>query len=87
MFLPSIATVVRSTCTQNSFWIPYKTENILGERTALSIQIAPFQLAVFFLPALPKSYRFRYFNPIVADLISKSGEYELNAEASHLITN
>lgn len=57
MFLPSIATVVTSTCTWNSFWIRYKTENILGVRTGVGIQIAPFQLSLFSSSLLsPKSY-------------------------------
>lgn len=69
----------------NSFCIQHKNENILGIRTAVSIQTAPFQPSLFFLIALPKSGGFRDLYWITADLVSKSGEYELNAREVHLI--
>lgn len=85
MFLPTIATVVTSTCTWNSFWIQYKTENILGVRTGVGVQIAPFQLSLFSSSLLsPKSY----FNWIVVGLPRSQGSVsEMQKQLTLLFAN
>lgn len=72
MFVYSIGALVRSLCAQNSFWIQYKTEDMWGVRTAVSVHTPPFQASLISPPPSSQSYRFRDLKWIVADLVHKS---------------
>ena len=78
MFLSSIAALVRSLCTQNNFWIQYKTEDRWGVRTAVGVHTPPFQASLISPPPSSQSCRFRDLKWIVADLVHKSRRLLVN---------
>lgn len=72
MFLSSIAALVRSPCIQNSFWIPYKTEDTWGVRTAVGVHTPPCQASLISPPPSSQSCRLRDLKWVVADLVHES---------------